>query len=153
MKALLNSESYDEISVRTIATSNKAGRNINPKHLVGWLVRKPQAFRNYKYQADLLANLQFKYIWEFLDRTMEEREACKIMCRLLHLAYKYDCIEDLADSVIDRFRAGDPHGIGQRWSGIIGLVRELARGRLCSKIYGTTGAWQLRRCPAGFSLP
>ena len=87
---------------RVYPTSNKAGRNINPKHLVGWLVRKPQAFRNYKYQDDLLSNPQFKYIWEYLDRTLEEREACKIMTRLLYLAYKHDCVEELTDSVIDR---------------------------------------------------
>ena len=92
---------YVETLDRVYGISDKKGRNINPKHLVKWLARKPQAFRNYKYKDDLLANPQFKYIWEFLDRTIEEREACKIITRLLYLVYAHDCVEELTSIVID----------------------------------------------------
>jgi hypothetical protein len=86
---------------RVQGTSKNQGRNINPKHLVSWLVRKPQSFRHYIYRNELLANWKYKQIWEHIDQTIEERAACKLMVRILKLAYLHECEESLADYIIE----------------------------------------------------
>ena len=87
---------------RVHGTTKNQARNINPKHLVKWLAKKPQAFRHYTYRADLLANHNYHLIWEYIDQTMEERAACKFMVRLLKLGYSHGCEKHLADYVLNR---------------------------------------------------
>ena len=87
---------------RVHGTTKKQARNINPNHLVKWLAKKPQAFRHYIYKADLLAHHNFHLIWEYIDQTMEERAACKLIVRLLKLGYSYGCEKDLAEYVLNR---------------------------------------------------
>ncbi len=89
---------------RVYSTSRNQARNINPKHLVKWLAKKPQAFRHYMYRENLLANYNYQGIWDYIDQTMEEEAACKFMVRLLKLGYAHDCAKDLAEYVLDRIR-------------------------------------------------
>ncbi len=87
---------------RAHSIAGEKAQNINPKHLVLGLSKKPQAFRDYKFREAFLANYKYKYIWEHIDRDMEERAACKLMARILKLAYTHDCEEELADYIIGR---------------------------------------------------
>ncbi len=86
---------------RVYSTTKERERNIDPRHLLPWLMRKPGAFAHYVYRDDLLKNLQYLYIWEYISRTMSEQAASKLMVRLLKLAYIYSFEDEVAAIVID----------------------------------------------------
>lgn len=58
---------------------------INYRHIIGWLVRKPGAFANYRYRSDLFPSSHFRLAYDWLQQehpTRADREYLKI----LHLA-------------------------------------------------------------------
>jgi hypothetical protein len=58
---------------------------INYRHIIDWLVRKPGAFANYKYQADLFPTTRFRIAYdELLARN--QASASKRYLEILHLA-------------------------------------------------------------------
>ncbi len=58
-------------------SKGKRLHSINYRHVIGSLIRKPQAFRNYIYQDDLFPNQVFRETWEWLDRELDDRTACR----------------------------------------------------------------------------
>ena len=58
---------------------------IQYRHLIGWLVRKPGAFVNYRYRADLFPSSQFRIAYDVLQEQMPKR-ADKEYLHLLELA-------------------------------------------------------------------
>jgi len=89
-------------------TGKKRGRNVDYRHVIKSLVRKPQAFRYSMLRDDLLPNQSYKQIWEYVDKNMTSRSACKFIVGLLHLAAEKDCEEDLANEVLVIMAAGKP---------------------------------------------
>jgi hypothetical protein len=63
---------------------------INYKHVVESLSRKPQAFRNYIYQEELFPTLAFRQTWERLDQELDSRESCREYVNILKEAAKGD---------------------------------------------------------------
>lgn len=63
---------------------------INYRHVIGSLSRKPQAFRNYIYQEALFPTLAFRQTWERLDRELDSRTACREYVKILEEAAKED---------------------------------------------------------------
>ncbi len=61
-------------------------RNIDYRHVIPELVRKPQAFRHYIFRDDLFPSDEFRQAWVLLDARLDERMACKEMVRILKLA-------------------------------------------------------------------
>ncbi len=58
---------------------------VNYRHIIDWLVRKPGAFANYKYQADLFPTTRFRMAYdELLARN--QTTASKRYLEILHLA-------------------------------------------------------------------
>jgi transposase InsO family protein len=74
---------------------DKAVRQIDWRHLVGALVRKPQAFRHSVFRDDLFPTAIFRRAWEALDERLEPGKACRIYVGLLHLAATHACEEAL----------------------------------------------------------
>ncbi|MCK5228935.1 MAG: IS21 family transposase, partial [Desulfobulbaceae bacterium] len=63
---------------RTFATDNNhRARQINYRHVIGSLARKPQAFRYSQLRDDLLPNDTYKAVWSWLDKSMDPRKAVK----------------------------------------------------------------------------
>jgi len=74
---------------------NQRGRCIDYRHLIGQLVRKPQAFRYSQLRDDLLPNLTYQQIWAHIDQQLEPRTACKRIVGILSLADRADCEQAL----------------------------------------------------------
>src|SRR3954452_3764899 len=61
-------------------------RVVDYRHLIGSLVRKPQAFRHSVFREALFPRPVFRRAWEALDRQLDPRKACRVYVGLLHLA-------------------------------------------------------------------
>ncbi|MEA2014625.1 MAG: IS21 family transposase [Thermodesulfobacteriota bacterium] len=59
---------------------------INYRHLIGWLVRKPGAFSNYRFREDLFPSDIFRWAWEQLSEAVSERTATREFLQILHHA-------------------------------------------------------------------
>lgn len=65
------------------------GRNqhrINYRHIIWWLVRKPGAFRCYRYREELFPTVAFRRAYDALRASLSERQADLEYLRTLHLA-------------------------------------------------------------------
>lgn len=60
-------------------TRKKRGyvHQIDYRHLIGQLSRKPGAFQNYIFKEELFPTLAFRQTWERLSETHDSRKACK----------------------------------------------------------------------------
>ena len=47
--------------------------NINYRHIIDWLVRKPGAFENYRYRDALFPTHRFRMAYDQLRRTQSSR--------------------------------------------------------------------------------
>lgn len=77
-------------------------RNIDYRHLVHSLVKKPGAFRGSILRDDLLPNNTYRKIWEHVDTTMPAKESGKFMVNLLHLAATENCENELGKVVMEK---------------------------------------------------
>jgi hypothetical protein len=59
--------------------------HINYRHIIEWLVRKPGAFANYRYRADLFPTSQFRIAYDMLAEALPLR-ADKEYLQILHCA-------------------------------------------------------------------
>jgi transposase InsO family protein len=85
-------------------------RVVDYRHLIGALVRKPQAFRRSVFRDELFPQPIFRRAWEMLDERLEPRKACRVYVGLLHLAAMHGCETALADhlaAVLDTGGAPD----------------------------------------------
>lgn len=78
-----------------VINHNRRARQVNYRHVIASLERKPQAFRYSQIRDDLLPSEVYKSVWRWLDLKMVPRKACKTMVGILALAAKSDCEERL----------------------------------------------------------
>jgi hypothetical protein len=83
-------------------------RQIDYRHVIHSLAKKPQAFRYSQLRDDLLPTTLYRQIWETVNQTMEAREACKLMVGLLHLAATENCEQALGEVVMQRIIEKQP---------------------------------------------
>lgn len=62
---------------------------VNYRHVVDSLLRKPGGFRRYRYRDDLFPSLIFRQAWEALDQQYAPRRADLTYLRILHLAARH----------------------------------------------------------------
>jgi hypothetical protein len=72
-------------------------RVVDYRHLIGPLIRKPQAFRHSVFRDELFPSSVFRHAWETLDQRLDPRKACRVYVGLLHLAAMQGCEAALAD--------------------------------------------------------
>ncbi len=77
----------------------RSQHRVNYRHVIGWLVRKPGAFANYRYRDDLFPTSRFRMAYDALRRQSPSR-GHKEYLRVLHLA-----ATDSERSVDDALRA------------------------------------------------
>ncbi len=94
---------------------NSRGRNIDFRHVIESLVKKPQAFRHCVLRDDLLPNDQFRAIWKRVDAEMEAHFACKFIVNVLYIAAKGDCVQALGDWLLEQEQLPPLHHIRQRF--------------------------------------
>ncbi len=61
--------------------------SIEYRHVIDWLVRKPGAFENYRYHADLFPTIRFRMAYDYL-KNMNSAKASKEYLEILYLASK-----------------------------------------------------------------
>lgn len=80
-------------------------RSVDYRHVIGQLVRKPQAFRYSQIRDDLLPNAAYRQIWAYLDSQLEPRDACKRIVGILALAAEAECEDALGHYLLRQFEA------------------------------------------------
>jgi len=87
---------------------NRRARCIDYRHIIGQLVRKPQAFRLSQLRDDLLPSAAYQRIWASIDTQLESRAACKRIVGILALAARADCEQSLGEYLLTRIDARQP---------------------------------------------
>lgn len=81
-------------------------RVVDYRHLIGALIRKPQAFRHSVFRDELFPSSVFRRTWETLDQRLDPQKACRVYVGLLHLAAMQGCEAVLADHLAAVLDAG-----------------------------------------------
>ena len=99
----------------TPQTGQRHGRDIDYRHLVGALKRKPGAFARWVLRDAAFPRAVYRQTWERLAAAKPEREACKTMVGLLALAadgHEAQLAHEL-EQVIELDQLPDLHGLIQ----------------------------------------
>jgi hypothetical protein len=89
-----------------LSKSKDHGRQVDYRHVIHSLVKKPKAFRYSQLRNELLPDTNYRAIWKIVDQTMPPDKACKFIVGLLHLAATYACEKPLGERVIRALSAG-----------------------------------------------
>lgn len=81
---------------------------VDYRHLISSLVKKPGAFRGFRLRDALFPDDNYRFIWEHVNRTMNDKDACKFIVGLLHLAATQNRESDLSQAVIDLIKNERP---------------------------------------------
>jgi hypothetical protein len=92
--------------VRSFSQKVIGKRCIDYRHLIGSLVKKPQAFRYSVLKEDLLPSADYKEIWNLIDERCSSRHACKVIVGLLKLAADHNCEKELGKKVLEILKQG-----------------------------------------------
>ena len=77
---------YGQKKVEDLPRLRGRGRHrIDYRHIIEWLMRKPGAFENYRYQADLFPTTRFRMAYDVLRDAMPHR-ASREYLKILKLA-------------------------------------------------------------------
>ena len=85
-------------------------RRVDYRHLIGSLVKKPQAFRHSVFRDDLFPREVFRRAWDILDAKLDPRKACKVYVGLLYLAAMHaaeDAVSQHLEAVLARGEVPD----------------------------------------------
>ena len=80
--------------------------HVNYRHVIDWLVRKPGAFANYRYQADLFPTTRFRIAYDELLGCKTKMSAAKQYLAILYLAAteSEQKVDDALRTLIDEER-------------------------------------------------
>jgi len=91
----------------TRAPGHSRGRNLDYRHLIDSLKRKPQAFKGLAFRDALFPREAYRQTWTQLETLLPQRQACQAMVALLEMA-AHDGIEGvLAERLDARLLAGE----------------------------------------------
>ena len=80
----------------TVPAGKPRGKQIDYRHLLPALKRKPGAFARWALRDEMFPRTEYRQTWERLIETLPERQACKLMVGLLDLAARGACEAQLA---------------------------------------------------------
>jgi hypothetical protein len=83
---------------------HKASHLIDYRHVIGTLVRKPQAFRNYIYRDQMFPTFAFRQAWECLDKELDSRKACQEYVKILHEAARSERVNKYLENCLNMGR-------------------------------------------------
>ena len=96
-----------------LSNTRKRGRQVDYRHVIHSLVKKPQAFRYSQLREELLPDANYRFIWQSIDKTMAPQEACKLIVNLLYLAATYHCEKALGERVVTAIKEGQTLSLAQ----------------------------------------
>ena len=71
---------------RGTRAANGRGRQLDYRHFIDSLKRKPQAFKGLTFRDALFPREAYRRTWEQLDLRLPQRQACRTMVALLEMA-------------------------------------------------------------------
>lgn len=74
------------ITLKRLRSNKKKLHHIDYRHIIGTLVRKPQAFHNYIYREALFPTFAFRQTWENLVSHLDSRQASREYVKILNEA-------------------------------------------------------------------
>ena len=101
LEVYLGSSHTETLQRVFVSDINHRSRQVDYRHVISSLERKPQAFRYSQLRDDLLPNDTYKAVWELVDKQQDARKACKTMVGILGLAHRANC-EDALGSHLQR---------------------------------------------------
>ncbi len=75
--------------------------NIDYRHVIDSLVKKPMAFFNSQIRDELLPNAQYRQIWQTISSLLSAHDASRLMVGLLHIAATANCETALGEQVVE----------------------------------------------------
>jgi len=92
---------YQVFQLRRIhALRGQRLHQVDYRHVIHSLVKKPQAFRRSCLRDELLPTEVYREIWHYADEHLEAHQACRLMVGLLHLACERQCEGPLGEQVM-----------------------------------------------------
>ncbi|WP_390518173.1 IS21 family transposase [Halioxenophilus aromaticivorans] len=88
------------------ANGHTRAKSIDYKHLIHALAAKPQAFRYSQLRDELLPDDNYRQLWQYADKALESRQACKWIVTVLRLAYEYDAEKQLGEELLVEVKSG-----------------------------------------------
>jgi len=85
----------------TVPAGKPRGKQIDYRHLLPALKRKPGAFARWALRDEMFPRMAYRQTWERLVEKLPERQACKLMVGLLDLAARGACEAQLAQVLGD----------------------------------------------------
>lgn len=76
-------------------------RQVDYRHLIGAIMKKPTSFRNYVYKEEFFPTLAFRQTWELLESYHDGYRACKEYLSILNEAAKGDN-ESIVNNFLER---------------------------------------------------
>lgn len=101
LEVYLGSSHTETLQRVFVSDNNHRSRQVDYRHVITSLERKPQAFRYSQFRDDILPNDTYKAVWELVDHHQDARKACKTMVGILGLAHRANC-EDALGSHLQR---------------------------------------------------
>jgi len=102
-----------------VPAGKRRGKQLDYRHLLPALKRKPGAFARWALRDDMFPRAEYRQTWERLVETLPERQACKLMVGLLDLAARGACEVQLAQILGGLLQAGtlpDLEGLEARFA-------------------------------------
>jgi transposase len=93
------------ITINRLRRDKKRLHHIDYRHIIGALVRKPQAFRHYIYRDALFPTFAFRQAWECLEGQLDSRQACKEFVKILNEAARPEA-EEMVNAYLENCIAG-----------------------------------------------
>lgn len=104
------------LQLRVPRLTGRGTHSINYRHIIGWLIRKPGAFQNYRYRSSLFPTLHFRRAYDQLLEACSERVANLEYLRILkHAAETMEADVDTALALLLE------DGITPRWEKVLDL--------------------------------
>jgi hypothetical protein len=96
---------YGQKKIDTLPRLRGEGKHrINYRHIIDSLVRKPGAFKNYRYRDDLFPTSRFRIAYDDLKQRHSQSIAAKQYLNILHLAARESetAVDDVLRMMIDK---------------------------------------------------
>lgn len=110
---------------------------INYRHVIDTLLRKPGGFRNYRYREDLFPSTVFRRAWETLDHRLSPRKADLTYLRILKMAAE-GLETDVAEALETLFASPnewDDHSVAEMVQPIIASIPDLQQQTVNLNVY------------------
>lgn len=103
--------------------AKRRAKNIDYRHVIESLAKKPMAFYHSQLRDALLPSAQYQQIWQSLNASLSAREASRLMVGILHISAQADCEVELGDDVLSHLLLSQVPELSQlreRWMGLKG---------------------------------